>query len=152
DDFPVMLKAVSVDPAMMTYLNIDGSNKTAPNENYARELMELFSLGVGNYSEMDVREGAKAFTGWQVPRTREDKGPPKLGVPGFRPQRFDSSNKTFLGKTGNFKPDDIVDIITAQPASASYIVRRLFAFFVWPNPSDEDIKPFVDVYAKNHLN
>ena len=70
NSFPVVLKAVSHDRAMMTYLNIDGSERNAPNENYARELMELFALGVGNYTEKDVREAARAFTGWHGRRER----------------------------------------------------------------------------------
>ncbi len=151
DRFPDMLKGITKDPAMMTYLDIAGSNRRAPNENYARELMELFSLGVGNYTETDVREAARAFTGWNVGRERADSGAFTLKEPVYRPQAFDNGSKTFLGQTGNFGPDDIVDIITKQPASAQYIVRRLFRFFVYPDPSDDDLRPFVDVYQKNDM-
>jgi uncharacterized protein (DUF1800 family) len=88
---------------MMVYLNVDNSFRAAPNENYARELMELFTLGVGNFSEKDVREAARAFTGWQVPRERgEVPGLIYLKDPVFRPQRYDNGVKTFFGKTGNF--------------------------------------------------
>jgi len=112
--------------------------------------MELFALGVGNFSEKDVREGARAFTGWQIPRERgPNPGQFDLKEPVFRPQRADTGMKTFFGKTGNFGPDDIVDIIVEQPASAKYIVGRLFSFFVFPNPSDADLKPFVDAYNAN---
>jgi uncharacterized protein (DUF1800 family) len=150
DNFPAILKGISMDPAMMIYLNVDNSNRAAPNENYARELMELFALGVGNFSEKDVREAARAFTGWQIPRERGmNPGQFSLGTPAFRPQRFDNGQKTFLGKTGNFRPEDIVDIIVEQPASAEYIVRRLFTFFVYPEPSGADLKPFAEVYTKN---
>ena len=145
DSFPAILKAVSTDPAMMTYLNVDGSERNAPNENYARELMELFALGVGNYTEKDVREAARAFTGWHVPRERggrENKSSSRR--PSSGRSAYDRGTKTVLGKTGNFGPDDIVDIITAQPASAQYIVRRLFTYFVYPNPTDADLEPFVD--------
>jgi uncharacterized protein (DUF1800 family) len=151
DRFPDILKGISHDPAMMTYLDIDGSSRRAPNENYARELMELFSLGVGNYTETDVREAARAFTGWNVPRERLNPGAFTLKEPVFRPNAFDNGTKTFLGETGNFKPEDIVDIITKQPASAQYIVRRLFSFFVFPDPGDDDIKPFVEVYNANDM-
>jgi uncharacterized protein (DUF1800 family) len=151
DRFPDILKGITKDAAMMTYLDIAGSNRRAPNENYARELMELFSLGVGNYTETDVREAARAFTGWNVPRERADPGAFTLKEPVYRPQAFDNGSKTFLGQTGNFGPDDIVDIITKQPASAQYIVRRLFRFFVYPDPSDDDLKPFVDVYQQNDM-
>ena len=150
DRFPDILKGVSRDPAMMIYLNIDNSARAAPNENYARELMELFSLGVGNFSEKDVREAARAFTGWQIPRERgPNPGQFDLKEPVLRPQRFDNGQKTFFGKTGNFGPDDIVDIIVEQPASAKYIVKRLFGFFVYPDPSDADLKPFIDAYMGN---
>jgi uncharacterized protein (DUF1800 family) len=130
---------------MMVYLNIDGSQKGAANENYARELMELFSLGAGNFSEQDVREAARAFTGWQVQRNRDGSGPP-LGEAIFRPPRFDSGTKVFLGRSGNFGPDEIIDIIVQQPASAEYITRRLFSFFIYPEPDQAELAPFVDVY------
>jgi len=147
--FPTILKAVWRDPAMMEYLNIDGSERNAPNENYARELMELFALGIGNFSEKDVREAARAFTGWHVPRQRGGReGKYLLKTPVFRPQGFDRGMKTVLGKTGNFSPDDIVDIVVAQPASAQYIVRRLFEFLVYPNPTDAELEPFVEAYTK----
>ena len=150
--FPDILKAVTANPAMMVYLDIDGSEAQAPNENYARELMELFSLGEGNYTEEDVRQGARAFTGWRVPKTRGDNMLPKLGTPVFVPRRFDSGTKTFLGKNGNFKGNDVVDIITAQPASAMYITKRLFSFFVYENPDDQTLQPFVEVYNKSGRN
>ena len=149
DTFPSILRGVSADRAMMVSLNVAGSQREAPNENYARELMELYSLGVGNYTEQDVREAARAFTGWQVPQERLAAGVINLQEPVFRPARFDNGIKTFLGQSGNFRPDDIVDIITQQPASAQYITRRLFAFFIYPDPSDKDLQPFVDVYNKS---
>ncbi len=144
--FPDLLKGVSMDPAMMDYLDIAGSQRRAPNENYARELMELFSLGEGNYTEKDVREAARAFTGWTM--TREYTAPNVFvfSEPVFRVNRFDDGQKTFLGRTGNFRPDDIVDIIAEQPAAAGYIVRRLFSFFVYPDPKDAVVAPFVKVY------
>jgi uncharacterized protein (DUF1800 family) len=150
DTFPNILRGVTKDRAMMVYLDVDGSNRRAPNENYARELMELFSLGIGNYTETDVREGARAFTGWRVPKTRIDQGTFTLDEPVFYAQLFDNGTKTFLGKTGNFKAEDVVDIIVDQPASASYLVRRLFAYFIFPEPTAGDIAPFVDVYQKNN--
>ncbi len=151
--FPDILKGVTANPAMMVYLDIDGSDSQAPNENYARELMELFSLGEGNYTEDDVRQGARAFTGWRVPKTRGgDNNLPKLGTPVFVPRRFDSGTKTFLGQSGNFKGDDIVDIITEQLASATYITKRLFSFFVYENPDDQTLQPFVDVYNQSGRN
>ena len=145
--FPDLLKAITADPAMMVYLDISGSTKAAPNENYARELMELFSLGEGNYSEEDVREGARAFTGWRVPRERNDSGRPNLLEPVFQARRFDDGSKSFLGQSGNFGPDDIIDIIVKEPASAAYITGRLFSFFVYPDPDPADLQPFIDTYV-----
>jgi uncharacterized protein (DUF1800 family) len=146
--FPDILRGITMDRAMMVYLDMSGSVRRAPNENYARELMELFALGEGNYTEQDVREGARAFTGWLVPRENQG-GPPVWGEPVFRPQQFDDGQKTFLGRTGNFRPDDIVDIVVEQPASASFIVRKLFEFFVYAGPDEETLAPFVDVYLSS---
>jgi uncharacterized protein (DUF1800 family) len=146
DRFPDILRAVSFDPAMMVYLDMNGSVARAPNENYARELTELFALGEGNYSEEDVREAARAFTGWQVQRDRPGGS---YGEAIFRPERFDDGSKSFLGRRGNFYPDDIIDIISAQPAAGEYITRRLFSFFIYEDPSAEDLAPFIDVYEAN---
>jgi uncharacterized protein (DUF1800 family) len=149
DTFPSILRGITADPAMMVYLNVDGSNRTSPNENYARELMELFALGEGNYSEQDVREAARAFTGWQIPKQLMPGGTLNIGEPAFRPPRFDGGSKTFLGKTGNFRPEDIVNIIAEQPAAGAYITRRLFSFFVDPDPDERALKPFVAEYEKS---
>jgi uncharacterized protein (DUF1800 family) len=149
DNFASILRGITMDTAMMVYLDMDGSEAQAPNENYARELMELFSLGVGNYSEDDVREAARAFTGWQVPRNRIEQNVFALQEPVFRPGRFDSGVKTFLGRSGNFRPDDIIDIVLEQPAASRYVTERLFTFFVYPEPSDGDLEPFIDVYKSS---
>ncbi len=152
DSFPDILRGVSMDPAMMVYLDTSGSQKRAPNENYARELMELFSLGVGNYTEQDIRESARAFTGWMVPRTFIDKNNYTLDAPVFRQDRFDTGLKTFLGRTGNFRLEDIVSIIVEQPASAKFVVGKLFSYFVFPSPEAKDLAPFIDVYTKSNKN
>ena len=140
-----LLIGITHDRAMMVYLDIDGSVKSAPNENYARELMELFSMGAGNYSEEDVREAARAFTGWHVPR-QNPNNVNVLSPPVFRPELYDDGQKSFFGRTGSFGPDDIVEIILEQPATGRYLVRRLFEFFVYPEPADDVIDPFVEVY------
>ena len=150
--FPDILKGVTKTAAMMVYLNMDGSHKSAPNENYPRELMELFSLGEGNFGEEDVREASRAFTGWRVPRQRNDVGRPALLEPVFRPQSFDSGSKTVFGRTGNFDADDVIDLIVEQPASARFIVGKLFAFFVYPQPDEADLEPFVEVYLESGRN
>jgi uncharacterized protein (DUF1800 family) len=150
--FPDILKGITHDRAMMVYLDIAGSRRNAPNENYARELMELFALGEGHFSEEDVREAARAFTGWTVPRQRNDaNNRPTLLDPVFTPRAFDNGTKTVLGETGPFDADAIVDVVTTQPQSARYITRRLFEFFVYPNPADAVLQPFVDTYLASGM-
>ena len=135
-NFRDLLMRLSTSPAMIYYLDNSESHKVAVNENYGRELLELFSLGVGkdnafNYSEDDVKAAARAFTGWNV-------APPYPPFPyGRSPWQFrydpadhDDSEKTFLGKTGKWNGDDIVKIIVEQPATARFISRHLSNFFV----------------------
>lgn len=138
--FPDILKAVSRDPAMMIWLDLNTDLKAHPNENYARELMELFSLGVGNYTEQDVREGARAYTGWSYR--------PLIGF-ALNKNQHDEGEKTFLGQTGNFDGDAIVDIIVKQPASARFIVGKMFGFFAYPNPSNDALEPLIESYVSN---
>ena len=126
--FRDILTGISRDPAMLLYLDGDGSAKAHPNENYARELMELFSLGIGHYTETDVREAARAFTGWQVTRAGEAV---------FRPERWDEGSKTVVGATGAFRGDDVVDVILRQPATATYLPGRLWGFFAYPDPEPD---------------
>jgi uncharacterized protein (DUF1800 family) len=127
--------AVSRDPAMLLYLDNAHSNKLHPNENYARELMELFTLGIGNYSEQDIRESARALTGWSVD---------KDGVFRERPHQHDDGMKTFLGKQGAFDGNDVVDIIFDQPACSKFFAERLLSFFVYSDPEPE----LIDAVAK----
>ncbi len=138
DSFPTILKGIGRDPAMMIYLDLTGSQKARPNENYARELMELFSLGVGNYNEGDVQQAARAFTGWTANR--------QTGAVSFNKAQHDDGMKNFLTQTGNFGPDDIVDIIVAHPASPRYLARRLFSYFAYENPPAAALEPLVDAY------
>ena len=119
-DFRQLLQEISLDPAMMVWLDTNQSKKGKPNENYARELMELFSLGIGNYTETDVREAAKAFTGYEI-----DKG---KGV--LNPRQHDDGPKTVLGKTGNWKAEDVVRICLDQPACPRFVVTKLYRFLV----------------------
>ncbi len=136
DRFDVLLKGVVRDPAMMLWLDIQTSKKGRPNENYARELMELFTLGPGNYTEQDVRESARAHTGYSIDK---DKGF------AFRPGQHDSGAKTFLGQTGDFDADAIVDIILQQDAAPRHFARKLFESFVYPYPDPATIEPIARV-------
>jgi uncharacterized protein (DUF1800 family) len=130
-----ILIELSKDPAMIFWLDNNENHRGEPNENYGRELLELFSMGVGNYSEQDIKMAARAFTGWTFTQ------PIPLYPNGFypaefvyRPEDHDDSVKTFLGHTGRFNGDDIVDIVVQQPATARFIARHLYNFFVADEP------------------
>jgi uncharacterized protein (DUF1800 family) len=124
-----LAQAVSRDPAMLKYLDNERNTSAHPNENYARELMELFTLGIGNYTERDVREAARAWTGLRIER---DSGEVRLVE-----RLHDADAKTFLGKTGNFDGRDIVAIIFEQPAAARFLASKLLSFFVYSDPEPE---------------
>ncbi len=126
-DFREMLREISLDPAMMVWLDTNQSKKGKPNENYARELMELFSLGIGHYTEHDIREAARAFTGYEI---KDGKGV-------LNPKEHDAGDKTVLGRTGNWKSEDIVKIMLDQPACPRFIVRKLVRFLVSESESPE---------------
>lgn len=118
--FRDLIIAVAQDPAMLSFLDAAKNIKGAPNENFAREIMELFTMGVGNYSERDVREAARAFTGWNY-----------NGVTFVvNADQHDAGSKTFLGRTGNFDGVQIVDIVLEQPVTAEFIADKLYRFFV----------------------
>jgi uncharacterized protein (DUF1800 family) len=112
--------AVAQDPAMLCFLDARKNVKGAPNENFSREIMELFTMGVGHYTEKDVREAARAFTGWDYVDTRFV----------VKDDQHDDGQKTFLGQTGDFDGAQIVDIIMQQPATADFIAGKLYRFFV----------------------
>ena len=139
--YDVLLKSISRDPAMMIYLDSRSNKKAAPNENYSRELMELFSLGIGHFTEEDVRESARAFTGWQLKRKTEFV---------FNEDQHDFSSKTFLGRTGRFDGDDIVDIIMAHPAAAEYVCTRLWSFFAYPDPEPAVVSRLAAIFRENN--
>ena len=137
-----LLLRVAQNPAMIYWLDNNENHKRAPNENWGRELLELFSLGVGNYTETDVFECARAFTGWTL-------GPKIPRVPNhrfffqfeYRPEEHDFGEKTFLGRTGTFNGEDIIEIILEQPACSRFIARHLYNFFV----ADEAQVPAWDI-------
>jgi uncharacterized protein DUF1800 len=118
--FRDLLVGLLKDPAMLVYLDNGENIKSHPNENFGRELLELFTMGVGNYSERDVREAARAFTGWT-----NDVLTFKLDT-----AQHDDGVKTFLGKTGQFGGEDIIDVILAQPPTAEFVAAKLYRFFV----------------------
>ncbi|MFT4047863.1 MAG: DUF1800 domain-containing protein [Solimonas sp.] len=130
-DYRALLHAVARDPAMLLFLNNQQNRKDAPNENFARELLELFTLGEGHYSERDVHEAARAFTGWKM-------RPPDGTFFESRSQH-DDGVKTFLGHRGDFDGDDIIDIILQQPQAATFIVEALWREFVSPQPDRAEV-------------
>ena len=135
---------VSQDPAMLRYLDNNVNVKAHPNENYARELMELFTLGIGNYTEQDIRESARAFTGWTFRRNPDGTG-------SFVDNRrqHDDGSKTFLGQTGNFNGADIVDIIFRQPAAPRWFAKKLLSFFVYMDPEPQLVDQVAALIRKN---
>ena len=135
--------AVSKDPAMLLYLDNAENNKSHPNENYSRELMELFTLGLGNYTEEDVRQSARAFTGWTIDR--------QTGEFTFNPRTHDDGVKTFLSRTGNFDGTDIVDIIYQQRAAETFWATTLLNAFVYNDPEPELVNEFANVIARNRF-
>ena len=147
-DFRTILLELSKDPAMLFWLDNQLNPKDVHNENYGRELLELFSMGIGTYTEDDVKSCAHAFTGWTFKET----------VPGvkpygryrwafdFRPDRHDDREKEFLGECGPFDGTDIIDIIVRQPATGQFLAKRLYLFFVADHPDPDAIDYLASVY------
>jgi len=140
-NFGDMLRAVSKSPAMLQFLNNRQNRKGHPNENFAREVMELFTLGRGNYTEKDVKEGARAFTGW---------GFDKTGSYSFRKNTHDDGEKTFRGQIGNFDGDDIITILLKDPQTANYITKKIYRYFVNEKADDAKVQWLSNRFFKNN--
>jgi uncharacterized protein (DUF1800 family) len=147
-DFRSILIEVARDPAMIFWLDNHTNTKRVHNENFGRELLELFSMGIGNYTEDDVKNCARAFTGWTLKPTIPAAQP--YGRFDwefeFRPDLHDYSEKVFLGERGNFDGTDIIDIIVRQPAAAQFLAMRLYKFFVSDTPDQSAIDELAAVY------
>ena len=129
-NFRELVLAIARDPAMIAYLDGDSNTKARPNENFGRELMELFTCGIGHYTEADVKEAARAFTGWH-----------REGAEfAFRPEAHDDARKRFLGRSGRFDGGDVVDILMQDPATPRRIATKLLRFFAAPEPSAEVVE------------
>jgi uncharacterized protein (DUF1800 family) len=139
--FSELLREMSSDPAMLIWLDGRDSKKGNPNENYAREIMELFSLGVGHYTEKDIREAARAFTGWEI------QGMNAI----FNARQHDDGAKTVLGQTGRWKAGDIVRLCLEQKAAASFIVGKLYRFLVseTATPRPELLEPLAEQFRNS---
>ena len=138
--FRDLLLGVGRNPAMLIWLDGRASRKRKPNENYAREVMELFALGVGNYSEADIKQLARCFTGWNL---RDNEGV-------FTERDFDEGEKTIFGKTGKFNDEAAVDLLLAQPAAARHLATRLLFEFVRPHADPKLVDELAAVIVKNN--
>jgi uncharacterized protein (DUF1800 family) len=141
--FGEFVHAISRDPAMLVYLDSATNRKSHPNENYARELMELFCLGEGNYTEKDVQQLARCFTGWEVRRGRFR----------FNQYQHDEGEKNILGRSGSFDGEEAVNIILEQPAAPRFIARKLVKYFICdePEPADHLIDPLAREFRDHEL-
>src|SRR5437868_3917835 len=140
-NFEVLLQKVTRDPAMLIWLDNRQNRKGAPNENYAREVQELFTVGIGNYSEQDIHEAARAFTGHTLDKTLNYT---------FNKGQHDTGDKTFQGQTGNFDADDILGILVRNPATARFITTKLFTFFVYDNPDSSTIDRLASTFVNTN--
>jgi uncharacterized protein (DUF1800 family) len=141
--FKDMLFAVSKSAAMLQFLNNQQNKKDSPNENFAREVMELFTLGRGNYTETDIKEAARAFTGWASNRSGEFV---------FRTFTHDSGSKTILNKTGNFTGDDVLNILLAQKQTAVFITQKMYKFFVNENVNNQHVNQLANNFFASNYN
>ncbi len=137
-NFAALLRAVARDPAMLVYLDNARSRRQAPNENFARELMELFTLGEGHYTEADLKEAARAFTGWSLD--------PDSGEFAFRPRWHDGGEKQILGRRGAFDGDDVIDLLLERPETAELIVAKLWRSFVSETPDPAEVTRLAAVF------
>ena len=131
-NFGQLLHAVAKDPAMVIYLDSASNRKGKPNENFAREVMELFTLGEGRYTEADVREAARAFTGWSID--------PDSGAFRWRPALHDEGTKTVLGRAGHFDGNGVLDVLLTRRETAEFVVTKLWREFVSPEPDAAEVR------------
>jgi uncharacterized protein (DUF1800 family) len=143
-NFRELVLEIGKDPAMMVWLDVNKNRKGKPNENYAREVMELFTLGIGHYTEQDVKEAARAFTGWTY-----NKDENKVN---YQAKQHDDGRKTLLGETGNFGSDDVVEVLFKQDALPQFIAHKLLEEFALINPSEAWINEVArDVASKKTI-
>lgn len=160
--FADLTKSMAKSPAMMRYLDMERAFKGRPNENFAREVMELFTMGIGNYTEKDIQEAARALTGWGMMDTYweggkdnterlmtlyRDKRP--AGAFCLFPAMRDSGEKTILGTTKDFDGDSLIDFLCARPETANHITKKLWEFFAYPDPEPEVQKRLSDTFVKS---
>ena len=159
-NFHTLLIELSRDPAMIFWLDNKDNHNGAPNENYGRELLELFSMGIGNYTEDDVKACARAFSGWTIAnaeymsiRASRDSIWPHGRLDWqfqYRPEDHDDGDKTFLGHTGRFNGEDVIDIICRHPATAWFVASKLYNFFVADTPDEPAIQRLADEFTRTN--
>lgn len=156
--FEDLLLAMSKDPAMIYWLDNQLNKKGKPNENFAREVMELFTLGIGHYTEKDVQEAARAFTGWGYGRRAngrqiaQESRIPRGGVTYvFDPQQHDDGAKALLGNKGNFTGEDVIGILSGQPQTATHLAEKMWEFFAYEGPDEKLVSRLADKYRNNGL-
>jgi uncharacterized protein (DUF1800 family) len=162
--FEDILHAVARDPAMIRFLDTDASIKGAPNENFARELLELYTLGIGNYTEADIREAARAFTGWGIRYLVFEPGGEKVqetarasmksGKPMVAfcktPDLHDEGTKTILGETGPFDGEDVVRLLCRKPSTARHLAKKLWEWFAYLGPETKVVDAIASEFAKSN--
>ena len=142
-NFKDLTRAISKDAAMIKFLNLNQNKKAHPNENFARELLELFTIGLGNYTEKDIQEASRAFSGWTYD---------KEGKAEFRKRFHDGGVKLFMGKKGNFQGDDIIDIIFEKRETAEFIARKIYKFFVSHAVNEAHVSSLATVFYNSGYN
>jgi uncharacterized protein (DUF1800 family) len=142
-NFSQLLSAMAEDPAMLIYLDGAQSHKGHPNENFAREVMELFTLGEGHYTEQDIQQAAKAYTGWGLSKDRTSYE--------YHRGNHDDGPKTVFGQTGNFSGEDVLNLICAQPQCATFICQRIWRFFAQDDPPAPIVEALAAEFQKNNL-
>lgn len=140
-NFQDLLMGITRDPAMIVWLDNQQNRRGKPNENYAREVMELFTMGIGNYTETDVKEAARAFTGWQTRQASFF----------FNERQHDYGGKTVLGVHGNLTGDDVVRILMARASTARYLAKKMIVFFALDNPDPAFVEEIASVYIKSRF-
>jgi uncharacterized protein (DUF1800 family) len=141
--FKELTQKILLDPAMMLYLDTQNSKKGMPNENFAREVMELFTLGEGNYTEQDIHEAARAFTGYQINRLN--------GTVSHNTRQWDDGEKTLFGTTGKFNGTDVVNLIFEKKDPARFMAKKLWQFFVYEESSQSAITALAQIYQKENF-
>ena len=153
--FREMLGEVSRDPAMLYWLDNQYNVKGKPNENFAREVMELFTLGIGHYTEKDIQEAARAFTGWTFGRrrgARAQQNAPKNAAFYFNEDEHDDGVKTVLGKTGNLDGEAVLDVLCENPQTAKYVATKVWEWFAYPKPEQAIIDRLANTFRVSRLN